>query len=260
MKEFFGIGGYTRAPEGFMSWQHLVFVSSLMVLMVFFAISLGKKYKSCDDKKKNLPLLVSALTVDILEIIKIVLRCVEDKNPLAWVYVLPLFLCSIQLIVMPLAAFSSGRIREASLDFVLIFGVLGAVLGTYGAAQNYGCYPVLSFTNVNSGIQHALSGFAAIYIGVSGLISMKKKNMWITFSIMGAFAVMAYIANIFTDCNYMFLSRGDGTPYDILYNLVGGNQIIYPILVVALFVLYIFAFYYIYFYIQKKKGNPNTDN
>ena len=52
MKEFFGIGGYTRAPEGFMSWQHLVFVSSLMVLMVFFAIWLGKKYKSCNDKKK----------------------------------------------------------------------------------------------------------------------------------------------------------------------------------------------------------------
>lgn len=258
MKEFFGIGGYTRVPEGFMSWQHLVFVSSLMVLMVVGAILLGKKYKNSEDKKKNMPLIVSALVVDILEIIKIVLRCVEDKNPFAWVYVLPLFLCSIQLIVMPLAAFSSGRIREASLDFVLIFGVLGAVLGTYGAAQNYGCYPVLSFTNVNSGVQHALSGFAAIYIGVSGLISMKKKNMWITFSIMGAFAVMAYIANIFTDCNYMFLTRGDGTPYDIFYNMVGGNQVLYPLIVVGLFVIYIFAFYYIYFYIQKKKSNKEN--
>ncbi len=259
MKEFFGIGGFTREPEGYMSWQHLLFVSILMVLMIAGAIWLGKKFKNSEDKRKNLVLIYSALVVDGLEIIKIILRCVEDKDPLAWVYVLPLFLCSIQLIVMPVAAFGSGRLREASLDFVLIFGVLGAVLGTYGAGQNYSAYPVLSFVNVNSGIQHALSGFAAIYIGVSGLISMKKKNMWITFSIMGAFAVMAYIANIFTDCNYMFLTRGDGTPYDIFYNMVGGNQILYPLIVVGLFVVYIFAFYYIYFYIQKKKAEKNTN-
>ena len=34
MREFFGFGGYQRTPEGYMSWQHLVFVTSLMVIMV----------------------------------------------------------------------------------------------------------------------------------------------------------------------------------------------------------------------------------
>ena len=47
----------------------------------------------------------------------------------------------------------------------------------------------------------------------------------------------------------MFLVRGDGTPYDIIYNLVNGNQIIYPIIVVVLFFGYITLFYYIYFLI-----------
>jgi len=41
MKEFFGIGGYTREPEGYMSWQHLVFVTSLMIIMTGLAIFLG---------------------------------------------------------------------------------------------------------------------------------------------------------------------------------------------------------------------------
>ena len=166
---------------------------------------------------------------------------------------LPLFLCSIQLISIPLAAFSKGRVREAALDFVCIFGILGAVLGTYGAGQNYGCYPVLSFDNVVSGITHSISGFASLYILISGMASMKKKNIILTFAILLVFCVAAYTANILVDYNYMFLMRGDGTPYDILFNLVGGNPVLYPLGVVALFLVYIVGYYGVYFLVTKKK-------
>jgi hypothetical protein len=47
--------------------------------------------------------------------------------------------------------------------------------------------------------------------------------------------------------------RGDGTPYDILYNLVGGSQVLYPLCVVALFLVYIVAFYGIFFLVKKKR-------
>jgi uncharacterized membrane protein len=50
----------------------------------------------------------------------------------------------------------------------------------------------------------------------------------------------------------MFLMRGDGTPYDIIYNLVGGNVVLYPIIVVLLFIVYIFAFNSIYNAIKNK--------
>ena len=50
----------------------------------------------------------------------------------------------------------------------------------------------------------------------------------------------------------MFLMRGDGTPYDIFYNLVGGNKILYPLTVVALFIIYICAFWGIYSLIKNK--------
>ena len=45
------------------------------------------------------------------------------------------------------------------------------------------------------------------------------------------------------DYNYMFLMAGDGTPYDILFNLLGGNPVLYPLSVVALFVIYILGYY-----------------
>lgn len=254
IKEFFGIGGYTREPEGYLSWQHLLFVTSLMVIMTLTAVFLGRKNRNRTEKDKNRVLKVAAILIDGFELFKLVIVCINASDPFAWINHLPLFLCSIQLITIPLAAFSYGRIREASLDFVCIFGLLGALLGTYGAGQNYACYPVLGFDNVVSGITHSISGFAALYILIGGMASMKKSNTWITFSIMFGFSIAAYAANLLLDCNYMFLMRGDGTPYDILYHLVGGLQIVYALGVVALFLLYIFAFYGIYYLIKCKKA------
>ena len=51
----------------------------------------------------------------------------------------------------------------------------------------------------------------------------------------------------------MFLLRGDGTPYDILYNLLGGNAVLYPMGVVGLFILYILLYYGIFFLARSKK-------
>lgn len=255
MGEFFGFGGYKRTPEGYMSWQHLLFVSSLMVIMIALAIIFGLKYKNKDDKSKNKVLIWSAFLIDGFEILKFIIVCSREASIEPMLRMLPLFLCSIQLITIPLAAFAKGKVKEAALDFVFIFGILGAFAGTYGAGQNYSCYPVLSFDNVVSGITHSISGFASLYIVISGMASMKVKNMWISFTILISFCVAAYIADVLIPYNYMFLMAGDGTPYDIFYNLVNGNKVLYPMIVVILFLLYISAFYGVYFFIKKRKEN-----
>ena len=84
--------------------------------------------------------------------------------------------------------------------------------------------------------------------------SMKKKNIPITCAIITAFSVMAYAANVIIPYNYMFLMRGDGTPYDIFYNLLGGHKLFYPLCVVGMFFLYISAYYGVYFLVRKKKS------
>lgn len=253
MREFFGFGGYTREPEGFMSWQHLLFVTSLLAVMTVLAVVFGKSNRNKSLQSKNKALVAAAVAIDSLELFKIILMCFRSQNPMDWLYNLPLFLCSIQLITIPLAAFSNGRVKEAALDFVCIFGILGAVLGTYGAGQNYGCYPVLSFDNVVSGVTHCISGFASLYILISGMTSMKKENIVITFSILLGVCILAYAANLLLDYNYMFLMRGDGTPYDILYNLVGGHKVLYPLGVVVLFLVYIVGYYGVFYLATRKK-------
>ncbi len=262
MKEFFGFGGYERTPEGAWSLQHLLLVSLFMILMIGLGVWLGLMNRHKDFKQKNKVLIVTAILIDAIELFKIVLFCFRAEDPWDWLYNLPLFLCSIQLIAIPLAAFSKGRLREAALDFVLIFGLLGAVFGTFGATQNYNAYPVLSIDNVVSGVTHSMSGFASLYIAVSGMASMKKKNVGITFGILSGFCVVAYIVNLLVDYNYMFLMSHDGTPYVIVHNLVGGHPVLYPLGVVVLFLIYIAAFYGVYFFIQKarqQRGAPTAE-
>lgn len=261
MREFLGFGGYIREPEGAYSWQHLLFVGSLLTVMTILAIILGRRNRNTTLKQKNKVIIASAILIDAFELFKIVVLCLRcDGGPSLEpiTHSLPLFLCSIQLIALPLAAFSKGRIEEAAIDFVCIFGLLGAVFGTIGAAQNYGCYPVLSMDNVVSGITHCISGFAALYIMFSRMERMRKENMIITYGILIFFCIAAYIANITLDYNYMFLMAGDGTPYDILYNLVNGNRVLYPLLVVSLFLIYIFVFYSIFHMLAHKRKAKQT--
>lgn len=255
MKEFFGFGtgeyDYGRAPEGYMSWQHIVFISTFIIAMVALAVILGLHFKRKTEKDKNKVLMWAAFIIDGFEIVKIIIGTIHQLD--YWRVSLPLFLCSLQLIAIPLAAFTKGRIKEASLDFVLIFGLLGGVLGTVGAAQNYSAYPVLSWPNLVSTVTHCVSGFASLYIVFSGMASMKKNNIVITFAILFGFGILAYMANILLDYNYMFLMRSDGTPYEMFYQLVNGNPVLYPILVMLLFVLYIVVFYAIFLAIKHKK-------
>ena len=90
LKEFFGFGGYEREAEGYMSWQHLTFVSILMLIMIVQAIFWGRRNKSRSDEEKMKVILVSALLMDGVEIIKVVLICfrsiqflfLSDNRPL----------------------------------------------------------------------------------------------------------------------------------------------------------------------------------
>ncbi len=262
IKEYFGIGGYTRTPEGAYSWQHLTFVGVLLTAMVVLGIWLGRRNRRRTESEQNRVLVWAALLIDGFELIKIAIACCASHaagDP--WydgiLYNLPLFLCSIQLIALPLAAFTRGRLKAASMDFVAVFGLLGAVLGTVGAAQNYNAYPVLGFDNMVSGITHTLSGFAALYLLVAGMAPLSRRDLPVTLGILLTFCGGAYGVNHLIDYNYMFLMAGDGTPYDILYNLVGGSPLWYPLAVVALFAVYIGIFYGVAFWSrQRKSGTP----
>ena len=251
MKEFLGIGGYTRTPEGALSPAHLIFVGTFLAMMTALAVILGRRNRNRDEKAKNRVLIFAAILIDAIEIFKLVVFSTRGNGISEMRTNLPLFLCSIQLITLPIAAFSKGRFREASLDFIFIFGLLGALLGTVGAFQNYNAYPVLGIENVASGLTHSISGFASLYIGFAGMAGMKKRNIPLTLGILLAFSAAAFIANKLLDYNYMFLRNDDGTPYSMLTKIVNGSPVLYPIGVILLFIIYMAAYYGVFHAIKR---------
>ena len=258
IREYFGIGGYQRTPEGAYSWQHLTFVGSLLALMVILAVWLGLRNKKRNFATKNRVMIWAAILMDGLELIKIGLACYNSHvTGFPWyegiLYNLPLFLCSIMLIAIPLAAFTGGRVRQVCEDFVALFGILGAVAGTIGAAQNYACYPVLGFDNMVSGFTHSISGFTSLYVMIGGLSKLRWRNAVPCLALLALFCGGAMIANAALDYNYMFLRSHDGTPYQILYDLVGGHSVLYPVAVMGLFVVYMAIFYGIAALTHKKE-------
>ena len=90
---------------------------------------------------KNKVLIWVAIIINLIEISRIVIISIRCQDPMKWTAFLPLYLCSIQFVAIPLVALSKGRLKEAALDFVFIFGLMGAILGTYGAGNDYSCYP-----------------------------------------------------------------------------------------------------------------------
>ena len=258
--EFLGIGGYQRDAEGFFSWQHLTFVGILSVFMIVLAVVFGKRHRNADDKARRRFLLVSAIVIDSLEIFKAVVYCAGDANPaLRALYFLPLFLCTMQMITIPVAAFTHGKVQEACLDFIFLFGMLGAVLGLFAGANVYGSFPILSLDCIVSGVTHAGIGMVSLYIPIAGLASMKKQNLPIVATILLIFCGLAYGTNHLIaflgdgrPYNFMFLMQGDGTPYDLVYNFVGGSPVLYPLCVVALFFLFMGAFYAVFHAVKKK--------
>ena len=141
MREFFGLevenGGYLREPEGYFSWQHLLFVTLICLTAILLGVLLGRRNRSRSDREKNHVLITAALLFNALELFEIVFLCFRSHDPLNWLKNLPLFLCSVQAIALPMAAFCKGRLKMAALDFVSIFGVLGMLLAVPIAATIY---------------------------------------------------------------------------------------------------------------------------
>ena len=77
MKEFFGIGGYQREPEGYLSWQHLTFVSFIILVMAISAVYVGLKNRSYELKRKNKTLMIASIAINIVEFIKIIFICIS---------------------------------------------------------------------------------------------------------------------------------------------------------------------------------------
>ena len=86
---------------------------------------------------------------------------------------------------------------------------------------------------------------------------MEKKDIPYVIGLLFVFMTIALIVDYVSipvkgsPRNFMFFFHGDGTPFTIFHDLVGGNKIAYQIIIYILQCGYIGAFYAIYYPIAK---------
>ena len=250
-----------RSPEGFLSWQHLLYVTLMVLLTVFLAVFFGKRNRGKTEKEKDHVMKITAITIVACELTKIVLISWRSGDPWKIRGMLPLFLCSINLFTIPLAAFAKGKLREFAQDAVFLYGGLCCLAGTYLAANYFDGSPVLSFDPMMSVTTHCIAGFVSLYLPISGLLKVDIKKMFGALILIFGVEVLAFLANCWNagtdgryESNYMFLSNSAGTPFEIVNTLVGGHQELYTIAVAALYLLYGLAFIGVLMLIKKIKN------
>ena len=250
-----------RTPEGMFSFWHIFSVTITLAVFLGLAIFLAKRFKG-NEKGKTWTLIGAGIAIVAVQLAKRIWLMIETDNPLdCYIGNLPLYLCDMQIFIIPIAALTKGRVRDICLDFIAIWGLLMGFMGTYFAGNIYPNHSIISFLAINSLLNHAISAFAAMFIFAAGMNKMEKRNIPFTVGILLAFMTAALIVDYASGPNYrnfMFFFDGGGTPFGLFLQLAGGIKWIYQIEIYILQVGYMMGFYGVYYAILKayRKKHP----
>ena len=261
------VNGVKRTPAGLFSLSHLLTVTLTLAIFLSLAVFLAKKFKN-DPKKQNLVLLISGIAIVAVQLSKnIWLLCETDNFWDCLIGNWPLYFCDIPIYVIPLAALTKGRFKQWCIDFLAICGLLMGFMGNYFAGNLYPSHAIVSFSVFNALLNHSISAFVALFIWVSGLNKMEKRDIPFSIGILFTFMTIALIVDYVSipikgsPRNFMFFFHGDGTPFTIFHDLVGGHNIPYQIIIYILQCGYMGLFYVVYYWIigliKKKKEQKN---
>lgn len=243
-----------RAGDALFSWPHLLSVTLILGGFLALAILLGRKYRG-NQKAEDLILLIGGISIVTVQVSKIVYLCVTRGDGTVWDCLIgnaPLYLCDMATFIIPLAALTKGRVKDWCLDFVAIWGLIMGFFGTYLAGNIYPAHAAISWAAINSLLLHAISGFAAMFIFVTGLNKMEKRNIPFVVGILVIFMTTALIIDYVDNHNFMFFFHGDGTPFTLFDEYLSfGLKPIYQLWIYVLQCGYMVGFYFAYYGICK---------
>ena len=243
-----------REPAGLFSLAHILTVTITLAIFLTLAVFLAKKLKD-NQKKQNLVLLIAGIAMVVIQLSKNIYLLVETDNVADCLLGnLPLFFCDIPIYIIPLSALTRGRFRQWCLDFLAICGLLMGFMGNYFAGNLYPSHAIVSFSVFNALLNHSISAFVSLFIWVSKLNKMEKRDIPFVIGILFTFMTVALILDYAFEKNFMFFFSGDGTPFTLFHDLVRGIKPIYQVIIYILQCGYMGLFYLVYYAITKQLG------
>lgn len=220
--------GNESNPCGLFTFGHLA-----LVLICFAAIIvllfLTRKLSS---KKINLIIKIIAITVTVLEIIKIIFNIVVGRSS-KLDNILPLYFCSLFLFASLIFSFSKGKVKFVAASFLFYGGLVGGSGFLLYPSTSLLLFPLWHFLTVHSMIYHTLMIFVAIVIVRKDLFTPKRNYFLSYFLFTTIFCLLALFINlIFKGNNLMLISRPiNGTILEVIWNF---SNIFYTPLIIII--------------------------
>ncbi len=238
---------------------HIIYLF-LAILSIILLVYFLRKV-SHDKITKYLKIL--AIIMPFWELIKIIWETsyyYPIHHDFEWSGLLPLYLCSMFIYVLPFAGYGRGKIKQASLGFLCTLGILGGLVN-FVMPPILNSYPFFSYASFVSLIYHYLMVFTGIWLWVSGYYQVKKGDELLSFVPVLLFSLIVIPVNYILKSlgyypDYMLYMSGNGAP--LLPKISSflserGLRFIYTLMVMLFYLLFDVIFIYLARLIKKVK-------
>lgn len=200
------------------SLQHFIAIG--LVVCVWVVLLLVFKNRSYAAKWKFV--LVLSLLLPLFEAAQMIWY--KAVGQFSWGYTLPLHLCSLMSVILPVMAVSRNKLLQ---EYAYAMGLAPALMTLLTPDVYY--YPALSFIYIQTMVVHGLICFIPLFLIFGMGFKPNIRNLPRVTAMLIGFAVLNIPVNYFTDGNYFFLRYpAAGSPMEAFAEMVGSPWYLIP--------------------------------
>ncbi|MFA5037112.1 MAG: hypothetical protein WC479_08050 [Candidatus Izemoplasmatales bacterium] len=201
--------------EDFFGTWHKIYIIFAIVAIVLLCVFLRKASRHSVE----IFLKIISIIVPILEACKIVWESSYDialYGEFNWSGLLPLYTCSMFIYILPIAAWTKGKVRECALAFLTTIGVF-AGLTNFFVPPILNTYPFFTYATFTSLYFHTLMVFTGVFLVTTKYYVPNTKSILKAFIPLVCFSAIVIPVNFYLNKigyypDYMLYMYGNGAP------------------------------------------------
>ena len=241
-------------PGRLFSPLHIAVMIILTVAVPLVAFLLRKM----DKKKMKILFIVLWAVMVVAEGAKITWESLTNPNGFEVTGILPLYICSIFMYVMPFAIWGGEKSisRRTACAFLCTLNLIGGFINFIYPSNVLSSYSVISFAGLHTLFYHAAMVFVALLMLFSKYYDYKNiKDGFLAVIPLLIVSIPANVINFVYNCSYMFF-RG-GFPFSLISDHL--PEWLWIIILYLAYALIPFLFYLPYYIYKKTKKESEFD-
>ena len=223
---------------GIFSIEHIIFMIICFILVILACVFTRKIKKEQFNKITK----IAAIVFTTLEIIKIIFNWCQYGFGSINNYI-PLHYCSLFIYSLWMAGFFKGFIKKIGESFLAGGCILAGAFFLISPSSSLTIYPVFHFLSIHSMFYHSVMLYFGLMYFIKGFFDYSIKNYLYYVIYCSIFCIIAFILNLTTDANFMFMDNPwgfDNIP--ILKFLIDIHKVAPLVYALIIFIVYLLLY------------------